>query len=574
MAGWVSKEIRKAAVARVAAGESPYAVAEDIGVSFTTVYDWMNKAGVVGPQVAARRDRQEQFQQAAGLVQQGSTVSAAARTVGLPLGTVRNWLVKHGVHTPAPAPPRKRVSQEVKDKAVARVAAGESPYAVAEDIGVSFTTVYDWMNKAGVVGPHGTKKQWRRLRDTAEKMFADGVPATSIADTLGLNQATVYQWRKDWAMPAPLSTAAVSTAASPACFDGMRVGVGKRLTASDRAQIHAGCAQGLSARAIATSIGRHHSVVAREIRRNGWEVIDQAGAVVHTYNAEVAQERTAHRMARPKPRRIDTNYRLRHVVVAGVARRWSPKRISCHLRRVFADDETMQLSHEAIYSALYVQGKGSLRAELETVMKTQQVLIKAGKQRSPRHRTAGLATNNRSWIKGAEITTRPPEVDDRAIPGHWEGDLVIGKGGKSALITLIERSSRYTLLGHLPEEHSSATVVGTLQRMVKDLGAQRFKTITWDQGSEMSLTATVAIADGCKVYFCDPHSPWQRPTNENTNGEIRRRFFPKGTDFALVSAEEVAWVQNELNDTPIVKFDGATPREKLEELFNGGAITA
>ena len=142
------------------------------------------------------------------------------------------------------------------------------------------------------------------------------------------------------------------------------------------------------------------------------------------------------------------------------------------------------------------------------------------------------------------------------------------------MITLIERSSRYTLLGHLPEEHSSATVVGTLQRMVKDLGAERFKTITWDQGSEMSLTATVAIADGCKVYFCDPHSPWQRPTNENTNGEIRRRFFPKGTDFALVSAEEVAWVQNELNDTPIVKFDGATPREKLEELFNGGAITA
>ena len=296
--------------------------------------------------------------------------------------------------------------------------------------------------------------------------------------------------------------------------------------------------------------------------------------MVHTYNAEVAHERTAHRMARPKPRRIDTNYRLRQVVVAGVARRWSPKRISCHLRRVFADDETMQLSHEAIYSALYVQGKGSLRAELETVMKTQQVLIKAGKQRTPRHRTAGLATNNRSWIKGAEITTRPPEVDDRAIPGHWEGDLVIGKGGKSALITLIERSSRYTLLGHLPEEHSSATVVGTLQRMVKDLGAERFKTITWDQGSEMSLTATVAIADGCKVYFCDPHSPWQRPTNENTNGEIRRRFFPKGTDFALVSAEEVAWVQNELNDTPIVKFDGATPREKLEELFNGGAITA
>lgn len=574
MAGRLPEDVRKAAVARVAAGESPYAVAEDVGVSFGVVYGWMDKAGVVGPRVAAREDRQEKVSVAAGLVQQGMPLAQAARSVGLATATVRYWLVKQGVITPVPAPPRKVVDQQVKDKAVARVAAGQSPYAVAEELGVSFSTVYGWMDKAGVAGPRGTKKQQKSNRDTARKMLADGVPATSIADTLGLNPSTVYQWRKDWAMPAPLSTAAVPTAASPASIDGMRVGVGKRLTTSDRAQIHAGCAQGLSARAIASSIGRHHSVVAREIRRNGWEVIDQAGAVVHTYNAEVAHERSSRRMARPKPRRIDTNYRLRQIVVAGVARKWSPKRISCHLERVFADDETMQLSHEAIYSALYVQGKGSLRAELESIMKTQHVLIKGGTKRTPRSRTAGLATNSRSWITGAEITTRPPDVDDRAIPGHWEGDLVIGKGGKSALITLIERSSRYTLLGHLPDEHSSATVVGTLQRMVKDLNAEQLKTITWDQGSEMALTATVSIADGCKVYFCDPHSPWQRPTNENTNGEIRRRFFPKGTDFALVSAEEVAWVQNELNDTPIVKFHGATPREKLEELFNGGAITA
>ena len=574
MAGWVSEEIRKAAVARVAAGESPYQVAKDIGVGFRTVYRWMDRSGVVGPRVAARESRQEQLAQAAELVRQGMSLAQTARTVGLKAAVVRDCLIKQGVYTPVPAPPRKVVDQEVKDNAVARVAAGQSPYTVAEDIGVGVRTVYGWMDKAGVAGPRGTKKQWDRDRRTAEKMFADGMPATSIADTLGVKQDTLYQWRKDWAMPAPLSTAAVSTAASPTDVDGMRVGVGKRLTTSDRAQIHAGCAQGLSARAIASSIGRHHSVVAREIRRNGWEVIDQAGAVVHTYNAEVAHERTTRRMARPKPRRIDTNDRLRKVVVAGVARKWSPKRISCHLERVFADDETMQLSHEAIYSALYIQGKGSLRAELESIMKTQQVLIKGGTKRTPRSRTAGLATNSRSWITGAEITTRPPEVDDRAIPGHWEGDLVIGKGGKSALITLIERSSRYTLLGHLPDEHSSATVVSTLQRMVKDLNAEQLKTITWDQGSEMALTATVSIADGCKVYFCDPHSPWQRPTNENTNGEIRRRFFPKGTDFARVSAEEVAWVQNELNDTPIVKFHGATPREKLEELFNGGAITA
>jgi len=573
VAGWVSEEIRKAAVARVAEGESPYRVAHDVGGSFSTVYGWMSKAGVDGPRIAVREDRQQRIVRAAALVIQGVSLAKAARTVGVPVAVARYWLVKQGVITPAPAPRRTQVSQEVKDTAVARVAAGESPYRVAHDVGVSFSTVYDWMSKAGVEGPRGTKKQWKVNRRAAEEMFADGISVATIANTLGVQRETVYQWRKDWGMPAPFSTAAGSASQSQSGSSGMRVGVGTRLTQADRAQIHAGCTQGLSARAIAASIGRHHSVVAREIRRNGWVVMDQAGVTVHTYNAEVAHERMSHRMARPKPRRVDTNPRLRQEVIRCVMRRWSPKRISCHLARNFADDETMQLSHEAIYSALYVQGRGSLRDELETVMKTQQVLIKAGSFRKRRSRTAGLATNRRNWVQGAEITRRPAEADDRAIPGHWEGDLVIGKDGKSALITLIERSSRYTLLGHLPTERCSATVVGTLQTMVKHLGTEQLKTITWDQGSEMALTATVAIADGCKVYFCDPHSPWQRPTNENTNGEIRRRFFPKGTDFSQVTAEEVAWVQNELNDTPIVKFDGATPREKLKELFNGGAIT-
>ena len=233
----------------------------------------------------------------------------------------------------------------------------------------------------------------------------------------------------------------------------------------------------------------------------------------------------------------------------------------------------MRISHEAIYSALYIQGKGSLRAELEAVMKTQDVLIRGGKRRKARPRNAGVFTG-KPWIKGAEITKRSPEVDDRAIPGHWEGDLVIGKGGKSALITLVERTSRYTLLGHLPTEHTSMTVIETIQQMAKDLNAEQLKTITWDQGVEMAETARVRIKDGCEVYFCDPHSPWQRPTNENTNGEIRRRFYKKGTDFAEVTPEHVAWVQNELNDTPRQVLGGATPREILEQIFKRGALTA
>ena len=233
----------------------------------------------------------------------------------------------------------------------------------------------------------------------------------------------------------------------------------------------------------------------------------------------------------------------------------------------------MRISHEAIYSALYIQGKGSLRAELEEVMKTKDVLIRGGATRKRRARNAGVLTG-RPWIKGAEITQRSPEADDRAIPGHWEGDLVIGKVGKSALITLVERTSSYTLLGHLPDEHSSQTVVATLQDMVKDLNNEQLKTITWDQGAEMAVTAQVQIKDGCQVFFCEPHSPWQRPTNENTNGEIRRRFYKKGTDFADVAPEHVAWVQNELNETPRQILGGATPREILNELFKRGASTA
>ena len=356
--------------------------------------------------------------------------------------------------------------------------------------------------------------------------------------------------------------------------DRVKVGRGVQLSFEDRLTIQHGCSQGLSARQIATLLGRHHSVISREIARNGWEIIDDdSGEVKVFYNARRAHAGAQARACRPKVRKLDDNPALRAVVVECLARRWSPGRISVWLQHAFADDESMRISHEAIYSALYIQGKGSLRAELEAVMKTQDVLIRGGKRRKTRPRNAGLLTG-KPWIKGAEITKRSPEADDRAIPGHWEGDLVIGKGGKSALITLVERTSRYTLLGHLPTEHTSMTVIATIQQMVKDLNAEQLKTITWDQGVEMAETARVRIKDGCEVYFCDPHSPWQRPTNENTNGEIRRRFYKKGTDFAEVTPEHVAWVQNELNDTPRQVLGGATPREILEQIFKRGALTA
>ena len=554
---WVPKEIRAAAVKRVEAGEAVGVVARDVGVCADAVYTWLKAAGVLPPAKRASRDREPLVQEGVWLVRAGMSITGAARAVGLEPSSLHNRLRRTGEITVRPG--RSPVPQEVRDRAVAQVLAGESYRSVADAFGVHLSTVYAWVKRAKAT----------KSGDVPGRRHGQAPAGASVSIP---EQGTAPE--EDGAVPAPMNTQA-AVGPSSGVFDKQSVvGRGHRLTVEDRVAIEAGCRAGESARAIAKQIGRHHSVVAREINRNGWKIIRDDGAEQMLYNAYNAAASTAKRRLRPKPRKLETNQSLRSVVVKGLARRWSPGRISAWLAHTFVHDESMRISHEAIYSALYIQGKGSLRAELEAVMKTQDVLIRAGKTRKPRARSAGVPTGRRPWVAGAEITKRSPEADSRAIPGHWEGDLVIGKGGKSALITLVERTSRYTLLGHLPDEHSSKTVVETLQEMVKDLNAEQLKTITWDQGVEMSEITRIQIKDGCKVYFCDPHSPWQRPTNENTNGEIRRRFYKKGTDFAAVTPEHVAWVQKELNETPRQILGGATPCEILNELINRGASTA
>ncbi|MBD0856492.1 hypothetical protein CKF72_03900 [Corynebacterium striatum] len=550
---WTPKDVKDAAVERVVAGEAVSLVARDVGVGPESVYGWLRVRGVEPPGRRASRLRDPFVREAVGLVRAGMSISQAAQTVGISTGLLHSRLKKAGVIEVRPR--RAHLSPDKRAQAVERVLAGESCQTVADAIGVHPSTVYGWIRK----------QRYAKLRRQRHRRTPDEA-VVSLPDTgkkLG----------KDSVMPAPMKTQAVDGFPSGVFDKHALVGRGRRLTVEDRVAIEAGCRVGDSARAIAQKINRHHSVVAREITRNGWKIVDEDGTEQLRYNAHNAAVSTAGRMVRPKLRKLDESPTLRGVVVDCLARRWSPGRISAWLEHAFSDDESMRISHEAIYSALYIQGKGSLRAELEEVMKTKDVLIRGGSTRKRRARNAGVLTG-RPWIKGAEITHRSPEADDRAIPGHWEGDLVIGKGGKSALITLVERTSRYTLLGHLPDEHSSHTVVATLQDMVKDLNTEQLKTITWDQGAEMAVTAQVQIKDGCQVFFCEPHSPWQRPTNENTNGEIRRRFYKKGTDFATVTPEHVAWVQNELNETPRQILGGATPREILNELFKRGASTA
>ena len=549
---WTPKDVKATSVARLVAGDDVGEIAREAGVAEATVYEWVKQAGALPPKKALARARDQLIDEAVALVASGMSVPDAAATLGMSPGALYQRLAKVGVLTELQQKPR--ITPQQKADAVARVLAGEPVDKVAAAFDRSANSVYRWVQQARQEKAGGNRDASQRA-DTPEACTVKP-PAHSKVDSV----------------PAPMKTQAGHAPADYA-EDRVKVGRGVRLSYEDRLTIQHGCSQGMSARQIATLLGRHHSVISREIARNGWEVVGEDGEATVYYNARQAGLGAKARACRPKVRKLDDNPALRAVVVTCLARRWSPGRISVWLQHAFADDESMRISHEAIYSALYIQGKGSLRAELEAVMKTQDVLIRGGKRRKARPRNAGVLTG-KPWIKGAEITKRSPEADDRAIPGHWEGDLVIGTGGKSALITLVERTSRYTLLGHLPTEHTSMTVIATIQQMVKDLNAEQLKTITWDQGVEMAETARVRIKDGCEVYFCDPHAPWQRPTNENTNGEIRRRFYKKGTDFAEVTPGHVAWVQDELNDTPRQVLGGATPREILQQIFNRGALTA
>ena len=275
------------------------------------------------------------------------------------------------------------------------------------------------------------------------------------------------------------------------------------------------------------------------------------------------------RLARPKARRLDTDPALRAEVVALLEDGASPRQISARLRWAHPDNESMRLSHEQIYQALYVQGAGSLRQQL----RVDKALRSGRTRRLPRSPLAGLPRrSNRPWIEGAQISVRPPQAADRAVPGHWEGDLVIGAGGRSALITLVERTSRFVLIHRLGAGHDSQTVTTALQTMVADLPRAVRASITWDQGSEMARHADFTAATDIPVYFADPHSPWQRPTNENTNRLIRD-YLPKGTSFTTITDTQVQAIQDRLNRRPRIVLNGQTPTEKLNDIINGANTT-
>jgi IS30 family transposase len=279
------------------------------------------------------------------------------------------------------------------------------------------------------------------------------------------------------------------------------------------------------------------------------------------YRALAAQGHAQYRAARPKTARLAGNDELREWVQARLRENWSPEQISVMLRREFPGRPEMRVSHETIYQAIYVQGRGALRRELAACLRTGRAL------RKPRRKDG----ERRGKIPGmVMISERPAEAQDRAVPGHWEGDLIIGAGHQSAIGTLVERSTRFVMLVHLPGGHGAGQVAAAMTEVMGTLPAQLRRSLTWDQGIEMTGHAQIALATDMDIYFCDPHSPWQRGSNENTNG-LLRQYFPKGTDLAVHSRGHLQAVAAELNSRPRKTLGWKTPARALDEFLAAAA---
>jgi IS30 family transposase len=324
----------------------------------------------------------------------------------------------------------------------------------------------------------------------------------------------------------------------------------RRLSFREREEIACRRAAGHGVRAIARDLSRSPSTVSRELRRG--TVRRKSG-----YRASVAQALADQRSRRPKAHRFALDGRLREHVQNRLHAKDSPEQISRRLIVLFPDDQDMRVSHETIYRSLYVQGRGGLRRELVKCLRTGRALRKTRRTTERRGRLAGMVS----------IAQRPPEALDRAVPGHWEGDLITGAENKSAIGTLVERSTGYVLLLHLASSHGADDVQDAMVAAMSRLPQTLRRTLTWDQGQEMANHAAIAKAAQLQIYFCDPHSPWQRATNENTNG-LLRQYFPKSTDLSGYHRDYLEFVAAQLNNRPRKRLSWRTPAEALDQLLS------
>ena len=439
---------------------------------------------------------------------------------------------------------------------------GGSVSAAARAVGVSVSTAFGWARKAGIRGRGKSGTSGHSGRAEYDRLRAAGVRRRDAAARVGVHERTAKDWdrgirkiggarlhpdgrRMDY--KTGVSTSASATSASVAAVEAELHP--RFLTVTERELIADLRRQGESLRTIGRALGRPASTVKREI---------DARSVDGVYQPHRAHRAWAASRARPKQCKLAQDGPLRDHVAQKLRERWSPEQICNALVIEFPDDEDMRVSPETIYQAVYVQARGGLRREVTVALRT-------GRTRRKPHRSPDQRTS-RFTDEMVMISDRPAEIEDRAVPGHWEGDLIMGTRNESAIVTLVERHTRYVLLGHLPGGHTAEEVRDVLVSLIATLPQHLRGSLTWDQGCEMAAHKQFTVATGVPVYFCDPHSPWQRGSNENTNG-LLRQYFPKGTDLSVHSANDLEHVAQQLNGRPRKTLGWATPAERLRDLL-------
>jgi transposase, IS30 family len=397
------------------------------------------------------------------------------------------------------------------------------------------------------------------------EFVAEGVPPTAAGRLVGVSERCGQSWFRIFGGVKPQ-------------FDGPQGRVRRRLSVVEREEIMIGTRRGESIRSMARRLGRAPSTIMREIYVNGrcrdamgrYRALHRFGAnrggwdAKSAYRASLAQVRSEARARRPKTGKLARCPQLRRVVQGLLVKKYSPEQIAGVLAKTYPDRPEMQVSRETIYQALYVQGRGELRRELHRCLRTGRAL------RKPRARRT---QDEHRHIPGmVNISERPAEAADRAVPGHWEGDLIIGKDQASQIGTLVERSTGFVQLLHLPNGRSADVVAEAMIATIKAFPDALRRTLTWDQGSEMAHHTRISIDAGIDIFFCDPHSPWQRGSNENTNG-LLRQYFPKGTDLSVNTADYLAEVAAELNNRPRKRFGWDSPAQVLNRLLSDPTTT-
>ncbi len=563
------------------------AAARELGFTLSTCRAWAGPSGRESGQKYTQSQKDEFFI----VLDRVGSVSAAAKMLGINVQTCFHWAYKAGAVTRRPrANPvvsQPSATQEHRDVFFTVLARVGSISVAARELGLPKSRCANWARNAGIKSIHpgvAKRAEYFRLREA-------GVGRKEAAAAAGASRKSGYLWENErdrandravssesldlpykqevkTTFPEPASTdtapsapAALPPAAAPRAAAAPehalvalraleQVVSARYLSLAERERIADMYGRGESMRAIARALGRSPGSISREIKRNTHPTLGYQPYGAH-------RTATASR-ARPKISKLAAAGELRDYVEEKLRVRWSPEQISKLLIKEFPHDGQMRVSHETIYQSLYFQARGGLKREVKEALRTGRTRRK--KHKSPEERTS------RFRDPMINISERPPEAEDRAIPGHWEGDLITGTSNQSAIATLVERTTRYVMLVHLPIDHSAESVRDGLIKTMSTLPAHLRGSLTWDQGVEMAKHKAFSIATDMDVYFCDPHSPWQRGTNENTNG-LLRQYFPKGTDLGAYGPEDLEHVAQELNARPRKTLNWNTPAESLRDLL-------